>query len=132
MKYQVVCSLGKPFRFLAFQGPFKGAAADVSIMRKCSLPELLPREKVMTDKGYWQEERCWTPPTGKIQELTTELKINRRKVTSIRHLNERLIGRLTQWGFFKKRWQNSWKLHQLCAEVASRITQLEVHVYPLK
>ncbi len=131
MFYQVVCSLGMPFRFLSFEGPFKGSAADVSQARSTIIPLLIEGEKVITDKGYWQESKCWTPPVGKMNQLSTEDKIKRRKVTRIRHLNERLIGRLTFWGCFKKKWNCSWKLHQLCAHVASRLTQVEVHVYPL-
>ena len=113
--YQVVCSLGKPFRFLSFDGPFKGAAADVSIIRATIIPKLLPDERVMCDKGYWQEEKCWCPPTGSMNSLSNEQKLERRKVTRIRQLNERLIGRLTMWGFFKRKWRSSWRLNELCA-----------------
>jgi hypothetical protein len=85
----------------------------------------------MTDKGYYQEEKCWCPPTGKMGNLTVEEKIKRRKVTSIRQLNERLIGRLTFWGCFKKKWRYDWSLHELCAKVAAKLTQLEVYTFPL-
>jgi len=129
--YQVICSLGKPFRFLGFQGPYKGAAAAVSIARDTIIPNLLPNEKIMTDKAYWQEERCWTPPLGDIRTMSVEDKIKRRKVTRIRHLNERLINRLTSWGIFRRRWSKSWRLHALCAHVAARLTQLQVHAFPL-
>ncbi len=95
--YQVVSSLGKPFRIVSFQGPFKGAAADVSIFRSTLLPSLLRNERVMCDKGYWQEKRCWCPPNGTINSLTTNEKRERRKVTRIRHLNERLISRISSW-----------------------------------
>jgi hypothetical protein len=129
--YQVACSLGKPFRFLSFEGPFKGSAADVSIIRSTLIPQLLENERVMCDKGYWQEERCWCPPTGSMQSLSVEEKIKRRKVTRIRQINERLIGRLKAWGFFKRRWRNGYKFHRLCAVVAAKLTQLEAHMFPL-
>lgn len=129
--YQVVCSLGKPFRFLAFDGPYKGSAADVSIFRETILPKLKDRENVMCDRGYHQEDRCWCPPTGSISDLSPDEKRRRREVTSIRHLNERLIGRLKFWGCMKKRWNYSWSLQALCAHVAAKLTQLEVHAYPL-
>lgn len=129
--YQVVCSLGKPFRILSFEGPYKGSAADVSIYRDTILKQLKDGEKTMTDKGYWQEETCWTPPTGNMNNMTEEDKVKRRKVTRIRQVNERLIGRLTSWGCFKKKWGGSWTLLALCNHVAARLTQLEVHVYPL-
>jgi hypothetical protein len=129
--YQVVCSLGKPFRFLSFNGPFKGSAADVSILRTTVLPLLKEDEKIMCDKGYTQEEKCWCPPKGKITKMTQEEKCKRRKVTRIRHLNERLIGRLTKWGCFKRKWNKSWGLHKLCAHVAARLTQLEVYTFPI-
>lgn len=126
-----MCSLGKPFRFLSFNGPFKGAAADVTIAREEIIPLLKEKEKVMTDKGYWQEKKCWTPPVGPISQMNESTKIKRREVTRIRHLNERLICRLTFWGCFKKRWQSSWKLLSKCARVSARLTQLEVHAFPL-
>jgi hypothetical protein len=128
--YQVSCSLGKLFRILSFDGPFKGSVADVSILRYTIIPQLKEDEKLMC-KGYWQEERCWTPPTGSMQSLSTEEKIERRKVTRIRHLNERLIGRLKTWGFFKRKWSSSFKFHKLCAYAAAKLTQLELYMFPL-
>jgi hypothetical protein len=124
--YQVACSLGKPFRILSFDGPFKGSAADVSIMRLTIVPQLLEGEKVMCDKGYWQEEHCWTPPIGSIQNLSRNEKIERRKVTRIRQLNERLIGRLKTWGVLKRRWSSSFDFHKLCAHVATKLTNLSL------
>ena len=131
MKYQVVCSLGKPFRILSFDGPYKGSAADVSIARETIIPQLKENERIMADKGYYQEKKCWTPPIGPISQMDSAKKTMRRKVTRIRHLNERLIGRLSFWGIFKKRWDSSWRLHSMCAQVAARLTQLEVHAFPL-
>ena len=129
--YQVVCSLGKPFRILSFDGPFKGSAADVSIMRNTILSKLKKDEFVMCDKGYRQEERCWCPPSGKVATMSAEDKIKRRAVTIIRQLNERIIGRIVTWGFFKRKWNKSGSFHKLCAHVAARLTQLEVLMFPL-
>jgi hypothetical protein len=132
LNYQVVASLGKPFRILSFDGPFKGSAADVSIFRDTVMKELKPNEKVMTDKGYYHEaERCWFPPLGHINSLSREDKIKRRMVTRIRQLNERMIGRLTFWGIFKKRWNYGFDFHELCAHVAARLTNLELIAFPL-
>lgn len=128
--YQVVCSLGKPFRILHFDGPFKGSAADVSIFRSTIVPMLKEGEKVMTDRGYYQETLfCWSPPTGKF--LSQEQMIERRKVTAIRHLNERVISRLKDWGVLRKKWRKSWQFQEECVHVVSRLTQLELHAYPL-
>jgi hypothetical protein len=121
----------KPYRILSFDGPFKGSASDVSIIRTTIIPQLREGEKVMCDKGYYQEEKCWCPPLGSMQRLSVEDKIRRRKVTRIRQINERVIGRLTQWGCFKKTWSSSWRLHELSAHVAAKLTQLELYVYPL-
>jgi hypothetical protein len=129
--YQVVCSLGRPFRFLSFDGPFKGSAADVSIARSTIIPRLREGERVMCDRGYHQEPKCWCPPTGSIDILSADEKRRRRAVTRIRHLNERLIGRLKFWGCLAKRWNYSWSLQRLCARVAAKLTQLEVYAYPL-
>jgi hypothetical protein len=132
MVYQIVGSLGKPFRILSFEGPFKASAADVSIFRTTILPKMKEEEKILGDKGYRQEKKCWCPPTGNINKLSTEEKKSRRKVTMIRQIVERLIGRLKCWGCFKKRWNSSWKLHNLCSFVAAKLTQLELYTYPLK
>jgi hypothetical protein len=133
LNYQVVVSLGKPYRILAFDGPYKGSAADVSIFRLSPIyRELKSGEKVMTDRGYYQEtERCWFPPIGNMNTLSVEEKVERRKVTRIRQLNERVIGRLTFWGVFKRRWNYGFDFHELCAHVAARITNLELSVAPL-
>ena len=88
-------------------------------------------EKIIGDKGYRQEEKCWCPPAGKINELSVEEKIERRKVTRIRQITERMIGRITSWGVFKRKWNKNFFFHKLCAHVAARFTQLEVHAYPL-
>jgi hypothetical protein len=129
--YQVVCSLGKPFRILSFDGPFKGSAADVSIIRKTIIPKLLPEERILCDKSYWRETKCWCPPLGEIKGMTNEQKEERRNVTNLRQLVERVIGRLKTWGCLKKRWKFSWELHELCAKVVAKLTQLELYVFPL-
>jgi len=130
--YQITCSLGKPFNILSFDGPFKGSSADVSIFRSTIVPLLEKNEKVMCDKGYWQEvEFCWCPPTGKISKLSNEEKIKRRKVTRIRHLNERVISRLHSWGCFQKKWKRSWTFQSICLHVVARLTQLELYSNPL-
>jgi hypothetical protein len=131
LSYQVVCSLGKPFRILSFEGPFKGSAADVSIVRSTIIPLLKKKEKVMCDKAYRQEVRCWCPPTGSMKQLSGEEKIQRRKVTRIRHLIERLIYRLKTWGCLQKRWRTGYSFHKLCATVSAKLTQLELFVHPL-
>jgi len=128
--YQVVCSLGKPFRFLSFDGPYKGSA-DVSIVRSTIIPKLREGERIMCDRGYHQEPLCWCPPTGPIANLSVDELRRRREVTRIRHLNERLIGRLKFWGCLAKKWNYSWSLQRLCARVAAKLTQLEVHANPL-
>lgn len=129
--YQVVVSLGKPFRILSFDGPFKGSAADVTILRETIKPQLFSDELVMCDKGYLQEEQCWCPPSGPIQSLSTRDKFGRRCVTRIRQLNERVIGRLKMWGMMRRKWNLSWRLHKSCAHVVSRLTQLELILFPL-
>ncbi len=86
--YQIGASLGTPFRFVHFDGPFKGSAADVSILRSTIVPLLDDNEQVMCDKGYRQEEKCWCPPARKVATLSNEDKIKRREVTRIRQFNE--------------------------------------------
>lgn len=130
-KYQVTCSLGKPFRLISFEGPFSGSASDVTIFRDTIAPHLIENERVMCDKGYYQDERCWCPPTGDQSSLTDAEKLAKRKVTRIRQLNERLNGRLKGWGFFRKKWRYGLTRHRLCASVCAKLTNLEVHAFPL-
>jgi hypothetical protein len=85
----------------------------------------------MADKGYVKEEKCWTPPMGSMNQLSDDDKLKRRKVTRIRHLNERAIGRLVTWGIFKKRWHFDPDYHRLCATTAAAFTQLELLYSPL-
>lgn len=129
--YQVVVSLGKPFRIISFEGPYKGAAADVSIFRATILPHLLEGEKVMCDKGYIQEERCWCPPGGSYSDLTLQQKIDRRQVTSIRHLVERVICVLKSFGFLRRRWGSSFEDHELATMVIAKLTQLLLYTHEL-
>lgn len=128
--YQVVVSLGKPFQILSFDGPFKGSCADVSIFRATILPELKENERIMCDKGYRQEPRCWCPPTGELRLLSAEEKAMRRKVTRVRHLNERMIQKIKDWGCMSKRWNNSWKLHEMCAHIVVRLINLTIVIFP--
>lgn len=85
----------------------------------------------MGDKGYSADETCWCPPRGEYEKFTVEQKIERRKVTVIRHLNERGIGRLVAWGIFKKRWYSTSSRHELAAHVCAKLTQLLLYEYPL-
>ncbi len=78
--YQVAISLGKPFHQVSFEGPFKSAAAEVSVYRDTIKKKLLPGEKPMTDKAYWGDETCWTPTLGKITMMSESQKIERRKL----------------------------------------------------
>jgi hypothetical protein len=85
----------------------------------------------MCDKSYSAEDHCWCPPLGHIDSLSHDDKLKRRIVTMTRQINERIIGRLTFWGCFKKKWNYSWESHFFCAHVAAKLTQLEVYCYPL-
>jgi hypothetical protein len=119
-------------RILAFSGPYKGAAADVTVFRSTIKPLLKPRERLMADKGYSHDESCWCPPRGKYSQFTVEQKIERRRVTVIRHLNERAIGRLVGWGIFKRRWHSKKPTdHKLAAHASAKLTQLLLYHYPL-
>ena len=85
----------------------------------------------MADKAYVSEEKCWTPPLGSMASMSPENKLKRRKVTRIRHLNERVIGRLVTWGVWKKAWHFDSDFHKLCAEVSAYLTQLELLYSPV-
>lgn len=86
----------------------------------------------MTDRGYWQETTfVWCPPTGDISKLTTEEKKQRRMVTRIRHLIERLFGRLKKWTVLEKKWHLGWSFHSDMFRVCAKLTNLSLHYQPL-
>lgn len=130
--YQVGCSINYPIRLVNFSGPFKGSCSDVSIFRETLLPLLRDGELVMCDKGYLAEPRCWTPPRGKFYALSREDKGKSIEVTKIRQVNERVIGRLKEWGIMRKRWRLDFDLHQLCAGCVAKLTQLQLFTNPLR
>jgi hypothetical protein len=129
--YQVVVSLGKPYRILSLDGPFKGSCADVTIYRTTIKPQLKIEEKVMADKGYLVDSTCITPPQGTYSSLDAIGKSLFIAVTKIRQLNERAIGRLNLWGCFSKKWNQSIKKLSRCALACGKLTQLELYIYPL-
>jgi hypothetical protein len=129
--YQVGCSVNYPIRLVDFSGPFKGSSSDVGIFRQTLLPQLRNREMVMCDKGYIAEPRCWTPPRGKFYNLSRAQKGQSIEVTRIRQVNERVIGRLKEWGVMRKTWRLSFDLHRLCARCAAKLTQLQLYTNPV-
>jgi hypothetical protein len=100
-------------------------------VRDTIIPQLLPNEYVMCDKGYLAEPRCITPPKGTYESLSYEEKNLFVTITRIRQLNERVIGRLSLWGFFQKKWNLTYEFHELCAKVIAKLTQLELYHSPL-
>lgn len=125
-------SLGKPYRILHFDGPFKGSCSDVSIMRSTILPQLRNGEKAMCDKGYLAEPlTCLTPPRGKFSTYTREQRAMYIEVSKIRQLNERAIGRIMEWGVMVKRWNLSFDFHELCARNVAKLTQFSLYTNPL-
>jgi hypothetical protein len=131
LKYQVGCSISYPIRIVEFSGPYKGGRSDVGIFRSTLLPLLEERELVMCDKAYLAEKRCWTPPKGKFITLSREDKGKSIVVTKIRQVNERVIGRLSEWGVMDKKWNLDFEFHGECANGAAKLTQLQLYTNPL-
>ncbi len=129
--YQVTVSLGKPYRILEFSGPYKGSCSDVSIVRNSVIPMLEENEKIMCDKGYLNESRCITPVKGKFATLSREEKGFSLEVAQVRQLNERVIGRVMQWGLMTKKWTLGFDFHELCARCVAKLTQLQLYTSPL-
>lgn len=85
----------------------------------------------MCDKGYLNEPRCITPPEGKFSSYSHEQRAQYIKVSKIRQLNERVIGRVMEWGIMVKRWNLSFDFHELCARCVAKLTQLLLYTNPL-
>lgn len=129
--YQVTVSLGRPYRILDFSGPFKGSCSDSSIIKATIIPQISEEEKIMCDKAYRFVPNCWTASAGKFSSLSSDERREYITIAKIRQLNERVIGRLAQWGVMKKKWPLSFDLHRLCARAVAKLTQLELFIYPL-
>lgn len=129
--YQITCSFSKPFRILDFSGPFKGSSSDVGIIRSTIIPRLNEGEKFLCDKGYVNEPLCITAPKGKFSSLTFEQKGVYIDIARIRQINERVIGRVVEWGLMKKRWNLSFDLHELCAKGIAKLTQIMLYTNKL-
>jgi len=129
--YQVTASLGQPYRILHFAGPYRGSCSDGSIIRTTVIPLLREGEKVMCDKGYLNESRCMTPPEGKFGALSHEQRSQYIEVARVRQLNERVIGRIMEWGIMVKKWNLTSRLHELCARCVAKLAQLQLYTNPL-
>ena len=128
--YQVCCSMDRPYRLLDFQGPYKGSASDVSIVRETLVPRLRSTKYLLCDKGY-KERTCWCPATGRFKNLTPEQQVEYTRITSVRQVNERIIGRIKAWGCTRRRSSQNWKIIDMCVKCVVRLTQLELMNFPL-
>jgi len=129
--YQVVVSLGQPYRILSLDGPFKGCASDVGIFRDTIVPKLRDDEVTMADKGYRHEIRCWVPPLGNVGSLSPEERFQKSLVAKIRQVNERVIGRLKKWGFMNRTFRGNYDFHGECVQAIGKLAQLELYLSPL-
>jgi hypothetical protein len=131
LNYQVTCSLGAPYRILEFSGPYKGSCADVTIFRKSLISRLRDGERVLCDKAYLYESRCLTAPRGKFHSLDRDGRSRFIYVSRIRQINERVIGRIKQWGVMGRIWNLTFDYHQLCANAVAKLTQVQLYTNPL-
>src|ERR1044072_2977906 len=74
LKYEIVCSLGRP-SVIALFGPFKAAAADVTIYRSTIKSMLQNGEKSLGDAAYYHEASVISP-----------LQLDVSKIHQVRHV----------------------------------------------
>ena len=121
MKYEVVCSIGKP-RIIWFDGPWKVTVPDCTISRRSQLRVALSgNERLLADKGYINAPNYFIcPVTGKSWTLNSEDKTRNYMIYCARQTVERLFSRIKKFGFWHIPWRASIGLHGLCARVTAK------------
>jgi hypothetical protein len=140
LKYQLAVSCGTG-EILDIDGPFKGAAADITIAKITIVPQMSLGEKVWTDAAYGKRtpsknfvlEPPFTPflaPTrGK--NISKEQRQTNKRIYRVRQIVERSILRLKQYAHITQSWPYSFKLHYLCIHAQAKLVNFDLQYHPL-
>jgi len=115
--------------FLA--GPFKGAAADVTIGRQTIVKRLLKSERCWADKSFHYDTAFYTPSQGKKVNMKKGRRLKNAKIYRVRQIVERSILRVKHFSCVRMRWRYSWKLHQMCMLAMCKLTNFKLKRHPL-
>ena len=122
LKYEIGVSFGVSSRIVWVSGPWKGAAADPTILRTSGLLEALPKdEALLADKIYkGLRHRIIVPRPGKF--LNAEGRAYNFLVYSARQTVERAIRRIKNSELCRSTWRSSIALHKLCFMAQCKLT----------
>lgn len=132
LQYQFVVSVGTG-EVLHFCGPFKGAAAGISIAKAHFLPLLNTAidEKVWGDKAY-SSNPCFIAPTrGKRKYIHPTNQLRNKKIYRVRQIVERSILRVKHFARVTDRWPFSFKMHQKAMFASVKLMNLKLINHPL-
>ena len=132
VKYEVVCSIGKP-RIIWFDGPWKVTVPDCTISQWSQLRVALSgNERLLADKGYINAPNYFIcPVTGKSWTLNSEDKTRNYMIYCARQTVERFFSRIKKFGFWHIPWRASIGLHGLCARVTAKLVNFYFLFKPL-
>jgi hypothetical protein len=116
---------------LYFSGPFKGAAAGITIATKTILYQLQPEERMWGDKAYINDIKVITPTRGSWKYMHPMVRLKNKKIYRARQIVERSILRLKHFGCVTKRWPYSLKLHQKVISALVKLMNFNLCTHPL-
>jgi hypothetical protein len=132
VKYQIVCSLGRP-QVIAVHGPFKGPAQDGTIATETLTDLLIPGEKGLADKQYRNVDFALVPVSGHRFQLDDVDNAWNADVYSVLQTIELIIKtskRTHNFGCIKN-WAYSLELQQKCVFAMCKLATLALIDQPL-
>lgn len=119
LKYEIACSFLPPYHIIWFNGPYKGAVADITIYRHRLKYMMQEDEYMLADKGYIGASKLITPVRS--PETADELRLN-SKVCRVRQHIERINKRIKDWRLAASCWRSfNYGSHQLCMSVICKL-----------
>jgi hypothetical protein len=126
--YYQVCVLVGTGEIIHFAGPFKGAAADITIAQQTIIPLLWPGEKLWADEGYPDSQYFISPYKSKV---TLQQHKSNKAIYWVRQIVERSTLRMRQFAYVTHWWPYSWKLHQQCMIAQAKLVNFTLKKHPL-
>lgn len=133
MKYEVVISIGVP-KIIWVEGPFKGAAADITIAKQSGVRRLLrlQEEAALADKGYRNDVISFVVPLqGHKKELKGDDAAYNYLVYMARQSVERVLKRLKIFHILKSIWKYSLTFHHYVVIACCKLTNFSLVFDPL-
>ena len=118
IKYEVATCIATG-DIVHYNGPFRGAAADLTIFRFHLKRCLLPGERVIADRGYRGDRKVVTP-----YDYDCLSKQHYRAMAALRARHEVMNGRLKQFRCLADRWRHALSDHHRVFRACLVLVQL--------